>query len=318
MTCNNVVDGVSKILTTRDVESLKAKKNVPASLECEAGIKRALFAADRMLAEKHITESDYDELLGVYMLRRILRLTGKGKLGPEGKQYEPEECNGMFVTTAMLISKLPANEIDRDWAVLADKQVANDLPPAMHADTESAASSSAQLKSLSDHTDGLLMMREFNFKIGDAVTEKGCNTAMFLIEACSPGHAGEATVRLLEHKQFDKGSLIINVKVDVFVKKFGHIFKGRGLPSTLDDLSCKATSPLAMKAIDMELMRCQAYKAIISVCRQVIPSCEDSVKFRYGANPQGIIVETNVKKGCIQVYVMRNMLLLWFFTFMHR
>jgi hypothetical protein len=275
VTCNHVVDGVAKILTTKDLESLKAKKVVQASLSCEADIKRALLAADRLIAGNFITECDYDELLGVYMLRRILHLIGKGKLGPEGKQFEPEECNQMFIEAAMQMSKLPANEIDSDWGAMARPlQVAFDPPPV--GEDETTASSSGVRKSLSDHTDGGVVMREYKYKLGDAVCQKG-STSTFLIESVSPGDAMEATVRLLEHKQFEPGSLIINIKVEVFVKKFSNI-RIKDLPSTLDDLSCNAPSPLAtfMTTMDTDLVRCQVYKALIAFCKQEMKNYEES------------------------------------------
>ena len=81
-----VVDGVAKLLVKGDVEAMKGKNKMKATLECEAMLQRAKCIAEKLYNDGAIDITQFDELFGSALTRAVLTLTGKGRIGPEKKR----------------------------------------------------------------------------------------------------------------------------------------------------------------------------------------------------------------------------------------
>ena len=204
-----ITDGVSKLILKADVDRLKSVDKKAQSALIDSSIKEAWNLADQAVEQGHMSQDDFDDTVGKYMIRTILFACDKQKLGPEGREFESlQEVKSEFVKE--IRSRAPDSRIDfGEWAVLVD---ANPDAKSVH-----EAPKTLLMQSIAEQSDPTNIMEKNGFSVEQFVHEKVSPGHVFKIQSIVGEDAVSAKVTLCKFVLNGENPLKVELSLQCFL-----------------------------------------------------------------------------------------------------
>ena len=271
---DKVSDGIAKLLVASDIEKIKSKTNKPKAIDLNACLKKAYNIVESMRNCGRIDMEQADELVGLFFIRSVLHLVGKGKQGPEGICYENQaEIITKFVSEA---SKMAGDgkEIDPDKTWLLSSVPSEGA--SIDSGTQPIVLSDADLR------DPVRIMESKGFQKGTNVIEKsvGASSGLYRVTGISD------TISLEQVTAFQEASFTVEVDLDKFIKDWG-TFKGK-VPIAVPTEICPC--PAQHVSIKSDMLRFEVFSGL----RDFEQTNQPNKLLQYGMNPHVVVARESI------------------------
>ncbi len=277
LVAEKVTDGIARLIVKSDVDRLKGNEKKESTVQADTDIKTAWELASAALDAGSISQEDFDDIVGKLMVRIILHLCDKQKLGPESRIFKDiQEIKRSFCEELLHFAGESTVDLG-DWAHL-DKQseVASD---------SSKPTPTPLMLSIEQQNDPSHIFAENGFVVGECVREKNVDTkGIYKIT-----DAGEV-VYLKLFDAFDQSEQAsVKIPLKTFVERWV-VHKGK-LPQLLD-----APTGLSQQIVNDEL-RSKAFQALVS--HEKDRSSMTHLVFML--NPAGVVAKASIPKHTLKL-----------------
>ena len=165
---DKTVDGISKLITKTNVDKLKSKNMVSRAIALNKDQEKAYKLCQEHLEKGNFGEEAHDEIIGMFFVRSMLFLLGRGIDGPERKTYKDlTEVIDLFVSDC-------TEALGADVVVDPSGEWVPKLQGAAHAAAAAVSSSKDEKKMLTaeELRDPARVMGAKGFELGSVVYEK--------------------------------------------------------------------------------------------------------------------------------------------------
>ena len=238
LTATKSSDGIAKLLTKSDIQSLKGKDKVQSVFDLESKLEQAESFLTELVANKSLTDTQALDIRGRLQVRSAAHLCGKGKLTFEGVEYK---------------------SVDRIVEVFFD-EVQKVLPgakcPAASSATVATTPAPSELLNFQDVSDAKRLATGKGFNVGNLVYDKAIGqSVLFCIKALGD------TVSLERRELLPRGPATQTaVDLPAFLKEWS-IYKGSP-PLLLEEAAVALRTPLTTEAIKLDMTRALMFAAL--------------------------------------------------------
>ena len=274
---DKIVDNISKMITKTDLDRMKGPIKVTA-VEVDAAIGFGWQIADTALEQGSISQEEFDDIVGKFMVRAVLYLSEKQLRGPEKREF----------TNLVAIKGAFAHSLVQ---VAGDAKVDLRHWQAINPDEEKVKSSSANVAplmlSIDEQNAPDRLLKENGFKVGeDFVNEKGTPGHVFKLQFIEGHESGAPKVRLVKFDLYGVNPMSVSVPLQTFLT--GWCKHKSKLTQIL--LTPEEDTP----AIDADAIRCQAFQAL-----KEIEAWYKPVQFMI--NPHSLSTTQEVDRGALKL-----------------
>jgi hypothetical protein len=201
-----VVDGISKLLVKSDIQKLAGKDKLAELEEAEKDFEKAKLYLTECADVGQITTAQHDGIFGRLLVRSALHLTGKGRLGFEGKDYKDMAA----------VRQTMVDELDKLDVTLANPW--QHLASSGH--TAAASGKSSAATTFENLNDSSWVASEHGLCVGQFVYEKqmGSSSLFKLVDI-------KDTVKLESYNLRMGECIVVDIPLEVMIKNW-QIFKG--------------------------------------------------------------------------------------------
>ena len=283
LTSLRVVDGIARLITKTDVDRLRSMKDKAS--QANAMIKQAWELCHGLMDAGSVSPDACDILVGKFMVRMVLNLTGKEMQGPEKKVYQGSDAIIEALATAIR-AEAGDSQVDLgEWSKFGETKQKPNVAPA--ADTQ--ASEVVSLHDLSNHA---RIFAKKGFSIGCMIKERHVDHSE--IYQITSQDAADGSVSMFKWSLTEEPTEILKVPLQQLVSKWAPY--SAPLPAFLE---VEPEPFKECKGFKHDQIRWQVLGAITGL--------EKSVPVRYLRNPSGVVVTGKVGKGAMQCSPMTLM-----------